>query len=91
MRKAITAAAVHYKGTGWAKRDRRASAAPTAKPSGDAVTATEGDGKADTAAKDSKSEPKPDGATDTGSKDGARERPAASSPKAKAAATPAGD
>jgi putative FmdB family regulatory protein len=91
MRKAITAAAVHYKGTGWAKRDRRVSVAPGAKPSGDTVTASEGDGKADSSTKDAKSEPKSDGAVDAGVKDGAKERPAASSQKTKATAATTGD
>jgi predicted nucleic acid-binding Zn ribbon protein len=95
MRKAITAAAVHYKGTGWAKRDRRTSVAAGAKPSGDAVTASDADGKAESSTKDAKSEPKSepksDGAADTGAKDGASERPAASSQKRKTAAATAGD
>jgi len=30
LKKAITAAAVHFKGTGWAKRDRRVTVAPSA-------------------------------------------------------------
>jgi len=39
MRKALTAAAVVYKGSGWAKKDARTSAKPAApaKPSGDAA------------------------------------------------------
>lgn len=90
LRKAITAAAVHYRGTGWAKRDRRASVAPSAKSSGDAVAASDGDTKAESSANEPKSEPKTDGAADSGTRDGARERPAAST-KAKAAATTASD
>jgi putative FmdB family regulatory protein len=36
IRKAISAAAVHYKGTGWAKKERRATATPgTSRPSGE--------------------------------------------------------
>jgi len=37
IRKAISAAAVHYKGTGWAKKERRgtATAGASRKPSGD--------------------------------------------------------
>ena len=39
VRKAITAAAVHYKGTGWAKKERRATATPgTSKPAGDGAS-----------------------------------------------------
>ncbi len=38
IRKAITAAAVHYKGTGWAKKERRATATPgVSKPAGEAA------------------------------------------------------
>ncbi len=39
IRKAIAAPAVHFKGTGWAKRDRRATATPGAsKASGEGVS-----------------------------------------------------
>jgi putative FmdB family regulatory protein len=39
LRKAISAPAVHYKGSGWAKRDRRATVAPgTSKATGDSLT-----------------------------------------------------
>jgi putative FmdB family regulatory protein len=39
LRKAISAPAVHYKGSGWAKRDRRATVAPgTAKAAGESDT-----------------------------------------------------
>jgi putative FmdB family regulatory protein len=39
IRKAIAAPAVHFKGTGWAKRDRRATATPGAsKSSGDGAS-----------------------------------------------------
>jgi putative FmdB family regulatory protein len=47
IRKAISAAAVHFKGSGWAKKERRATAtAGTAKPSGDS-SSSEGGAKAD--------------------------------------------
>jgi putative FmdB family regulatory protein len=46
VRKAITAAAVHYKGTGWAKKERRATATP-----GVSKAAGEGSSAADTGAK----------------------------------------
>lgn len=43
LRKGITTSAVHFKGSGWAKKDRSASAASgkarPAKPAGDAVPA----------------------------------------------------
>lgn len=46
VRKAITAAAVHYKGTGWAKKERRATATPgTSKAAGEAASGTEAGGK----------------------------------------------
>jgi putative FmdB family regulatory protein len=39
LRKAISAPAVHYKGSGWAKRDRRATVAPgTSKATGESQT-----------------------------------------------------
>lgn len=48
LRKAITAPAVHFKGTGWAKKERRATLAPgTSKGAGDADT---GSSETDTAA-----------------------------------------
>ena len=91
MRKAITAAAVHYKGTGWAKRDRRVSVTPGAKPSGDTVTATDGEGKTDSSTKEPKSDATPDSAADTGKTGGSKERSAPSSTKTKAAAATTGD
>ena len=43
VRKAISAAAVHYKGTGWAKKERRATATPGAsKPSGEGSSSERG-------------------------------------------------
>ena len=43
VRKAITAAAVHYKGTGWAKKERRATATPgVAKAADDGAPADNG-------------------------------------------------
>ena len=48
LRKAISAPAVHFKGTGWAKKERRATVAPgTSKGAGDADT---GSSETDTAA-----------------------------------------
>ncbi|MGZ8514384.1 MAG: FmdB family zinc ribbon protein [Candidatus Limnocylindrales bacterium] len=47
IHKAISAPAVHFKGTGWAKRDRRATATPgTSKASGDG-SSSEGGPKGD--------------------------------------------
>lgn len=46
LKKAIAAPAVHFKGSGWAKRDRRATATPgSARTSSDAPAATDGEGK----------------------------------------------
>jgi len=46
LRKAITAAAVHYKGSGWAKKERRATAsAGSSKTSDDATPTSDGDAK----------------------------------------------
>jgi putative FmdB family regulatory protein len=39
VKKAIQAPAVHFKGSGWAKKERRATAAPGKAASGDADTA----------------------------------------------------
>ena len=44
LKKAIAAPAVHFKGSGWAKRDRRATVAPgTARNAGEAAATIEGD------------------------------------------------
>ena len=41
LKKAISAPAVHFKGSGWAKRDRRAAVAPsTARSTGDTGTSS---------------------------------------------------
>ncbi|MDO8486040.1 MAG: zinc ribbon domain-containing protein [Candidatus Limnocylindrales bacterium] len=46
LKKAITAPAVHFKGSGWAKRDRRATVAPgTSKASTDAPATADGEVK----------------------------------------------
>jgi putative FmdB family regulatory protein len=42
VRKAITAPAVHYKGSGWAKKERRATASP-----GSSKSTTEGTGSSE--------------------------------------------
>jgi putative FmdB family regulatory protein len=44
VRKAITAAAIHYKGSGWAKKERRASAPSSSTKSTAEGTATSDDG-----------------------------------------------
>jgi putative FmdB family regulatory protein len=99
MKKAITAAAVHFKGTGWAKRDRRVSVAPGPKTSGDSATASDGDGKADGSSKEPKSEPKSGTAGDHAAESGppsggestANERHAVSSRKPTATTTTVSD
>ena len=51
VRKAITAAAVHYRGSGWAKKERRSGAGSEASKTTDAATpAGEGSASADGAA-----------------------------------------
>jgi putative FmdB family regulatory protein len=45
LRKTITAAAVHFKGSGWAKKERRASVAPGSGKSAGEVAAAETDAK----------------------------------------------
>ena len=48
VRKAISAPAVHYKGSGWAKKERRAPATPaTSKSSVDGSSTSDGSSKAD--------------------------------------------
>jgi putative FmdB family regulatory protein len=84
VRKAITAAAVHYRGSGWAKKERRTPVAAGASKGGDDASGDGGsgqDGKKSEAAKpeggktetpsDGPAKPKT-GATETGStsKDG---------------------
>jgi putative FmdB family regulatory protein len=55
IRKAISAAAVHFKGSGWAKKERRVTATPGAsKGSGDSIS-SEGGTKADDSSKGSDS------------------------------------
>jgi len=83
LRKAISAPAVHFKGSGWAKRDRRATATPgTSKASKDAAAA-DGHAAGDSEAKDrggTSDGSKPAGEADKGSAgggdDGKKERPA---------------
>jgi putative FmdB family regulatory protein len=48
VRKAISAPAVHYKGSGWAKKERRASTTPaTPKSSADGTSASDDSSKTD--------------------------------------------
>jgi putative FmdB family regulatory protein len=48
VRKAITAAAIHYKGSGWAKKERRVTAASgAAKSSGEGTSAAEDGAKSE--------------------------------------------
>ena len=65
LRKAITAPAVHFKGSGWAKKERHAAVASASSRTGE--TATTGDGDTKTADGDAKSSP----AKDAPAKDGA--------------------
>lgn len=81
LRKAIAAPAVHFKGSGWAKRDRRVT--PTSGPSkssGESASAAEGEAKVGTGT--------PDGSKTDGG-DAASERPAATSTAAAGTVTKA--
>ena len=80
LKKAIAAPAVHFKGSGWAKRDRRATTTQgTSKATTDAPATADGGVKdGGGASSGSKPESGTDGTADGGSQ-GAGERPAASS------------
>jgi putative FmdB family regulatory protein len=83
IRKAISAPAIHYKGSGWAKKERSATA--TAKGPGDPGSSSE-------AVTDSKKDgdTKKDGASkESGSKDSASTSDAVPSPTSAGPATPA--
>ena len=98
LRKAITAPAVHFKGSGWAKKERHAAVASASSKAGDAATAGEGEAKThdadaksspakDAAPKDSASSPTEGGSTkpaDGGRRD---DRAAASKPAGAGTAT----
>jgi len=73
VRKAITAAAIHYKGSGWAKKERRATTASSSKASSETAAPSD--------AAPAESASSPDG--------GPSESSPASSSKATDAATPA--
>lgn len=47
IRKAISAAAVHFKGSGWAKKERRVTATPGASKASGESSSSEGGAKAD--------------------------------------------
>jgi putative FmdB family regulatory protein len=83
IRKAISAPAVHFKGSGWAKKERHAAPA-TSRASGDGDSSDGGSSAGDSSAGDSsagdssKAAAKADGATDassSGSKAPARAKP----------------
>ena len=70
VRKAISAPAVHYKGSGWAKKERRAAVTSGASRATADTTTTAGDGsKSDSDAKsDANSKSDPDGRSNARSK-----------------------
>ena len=69
LRKAITAAAVHYKGSGWAKKERRASVASASKAADEATTSTSDADAKDAGAKDGDATTaKPSSGSDPGDK-----------------------
>ena len=74
VRKAITAAAIHYKGSGWAKKERRATTSGASRSTG------EGTGTSDEGTKT-------DGASDAAAPDAAKPAPAKAA-EAGAASTP---
>ncbi len=82
IRKAISAPAIHYKGSGWAKKERSVTATPKgpSDPGSGSEAAT--DSKKDGASKDS-------GSKDTGSKDSASTPDAVPSSTSAGPATPA--
>ncbi len=66
VRKAITAAAIHYKGSGWAKKERRATVTSGApKPTAEGSSAPEGSPKSDGGAPETPT-PTPTKAADAG-------------------------
>jgi putative FmdB family regulatory protein len=81
LHKALTSPAIHFKGSGWAKKDRSATSGSRAKSSADSSRDGSGSGSTDTASSDGggssdKSDaPSKDTSKDTskeGSKDGAK-------------------
>lgn len=96
LRKAISAPAVHFKGSGWAKKERHAAVASATSRTSDASNASDGDAKStegeakaspakDGPAKTGEASPAEGATTRTGAGDRADERPAASSKPAGAA------
>jgi len=61
IRKAIAAPAVHFKGSGWAKKERRAAASPVGSKTSGEGGAADGDAKSSDAAGDSSSPSAPAG------------------------------
>jgi putative FmdB family regulatory protein len=81
LKKAISAPAVHFRGTGWAKRDRR-----TTSSSGTSKSGSDSDGSGDSA------KPDKEGAAaskDSKATDGASSGESSSTPKLSDAGTPA--
>jgi hypothetical protein len=68
MTKAFSTPAIHFKGTGWAKKDRGSSARATAKAKDDGTTAKEPAAK-DSAAKDTVTKEPASAGTGTSSAD----------------------
>ena len=60
VRKAISAPAIHYKGSGWAKKERRATATPgSAKSSAETGSSDEAGSKTGGGSEDASASPKP--------------------------------
>lgn len=82
LKKAIAAPAVHFKGSGWAKRDRRATVAPgVSKATTDSPASTNGDGG------DAKVGSSGPGSDADGGSGGTAEKPAATPSSVAAAGT----
>lgn len=86
VRKAITAAAVHYRGSGWAKKERHAAASSSKRSSGGDSSSAESTGTDDGGGSSSKGEGNSTESAET--KPGGSKK---SGKKAEASPAPAGD
>lgn len=88
VRKAFAAPAVHFKGSGWAKKERRATASPgTSKAAGtDRAGGSDGGGDGSTAASDGGSAKGKDGGDSSGGSEGGKSSSTSTSTTAAASA-----
>jgi putative FmdB family regulatory protein len=81
VRKAITAAAIHYKGSGWAKKERRATASSgSSKASGEGTSSSDGGSTTDGGSTDGGSSDRGSKATEKVGPDAPKAAPAAAKP-----------